>query len=80
MSNNEKKGECELYCPKCKKLWASLKFGYDTAVKASDVTVLGEGDRKALSDGDSLACSKCSHEYTNWDVMLAIAEHGKQND
>ena len=73
-----KTAECELHCPKCKKHWADMKYNYGEAVSASDITIV-LGKKKKLKDGESLACSGCSHEYTSFDVMLAIAEHGKQN-
>jgi len=75
----EGKGECDLTCPKCHKLWARMKFRYDSKVKASDVSVLHRGRKKRLRDGDELKCYECGYSYTNADVYIAIAGSGISN-
>ena len=65
-------GVCELECPKCKKTWGKMKFEYGGCVKPRDIKIL-RGRRKKIQDGDSLECTECGFQYTNWDVMLAIA-------
>jgi len=68
-------GVCELECPKCNKSWGRMKFKYGGDVKAKDVTIMA-GKKRKLKDGDPLACSLCGHEYTNYDILLAIAHMG----
>jgi uncharacterized protein YbaR (Trm112 family) len=66
---------CELECPKCHKKWAKLRYDFEKEVRASDVTVIA-GAKKRLKNGDALSCSLCGHEYTNWDIILAIHASG----
>ena len=66
------KETCNLECPKCHKLWAKMKYEYDSRVSASDVKIL-VGKKRKFHNGESLACVLCGHTYTNHDVMLAIA-------
>ena len=69
----KEKSQCDLNCPKCKKLWGKLSFQYDSHVNASNVKVLA-GKKKKFKKGDDLACTLCGHSYTNYDVYLAIHE------
>jgi uncharacterized protein (DUF983 family) len=66
-----KKANCTLECPRCKKVWGKLSYEFESYVKASDVKVIA-GKHKKFRAGDSLACTCCGHEYTNYDVYLAI--------
>jgi hypothetical protein len=66
------KNMCELECPHCHEAWATLKFKYGSFIKAKDVTVT-KGTKKVYKNGETLQCSLCGHQYTNWDVMLAIS-------
>ena len=74
-SKKNKKKTCILECPSCKRKWAELSYQYNSMVKSTDVRVL---DGKSFKDGDDLICSSCQYKYTNWDIVLAIANANKQ--
>lgn len=60
----------QLICPRCTLYHADLRYSYDTAVRAQDVTV-HTGDK--LKDGDEITCPGCQHVYSNYDIWLCIA-------
>ena len=66
------KNTCNLECPKCRKVWATMKYEFDSRVNASDVKIIA-GKKKKFKNGDALTCTLCAHEYSGYDVMLAIA-------
>lgn len=69
-----KLSKCTLECPRCHGEWAELSWAFDREVKGKDVRVL-EGDKK-FKDGEILVCTICGHQYTNWDLLLAMAGSG----
>ena len=75
---SDRRPQCKLCCPKCHVHWGNMKFQYNSRVKASDITVIA-GKHKRLKDGDALKCTSCGYCYTDWDVMLAVAESGRED-
>ena len=73
LSKKTVKPSCALVCPKCGLYWARMRFQYGTVMKAADIDIL-VGGKKKFANGDELACVSCKHSYSNYDVMLAIAE------
>lgn len=61
---------CSLICPKCTLYWADLRFSYGGSVGAKDVSV-HVGPK--FKNGDEMSCPGCQHQYTNYDIWLAVA-------
>ena len=59
-------------CPRCHKEFATLKWEEGKPVSANGIKVI-EGNKK-FKPNETLACTSCGYEYTNWDVMLALAK------
>lgn len=61
----------KLECPKCHEVWAEIAWDFDRAIEPGDIKVYGS--KKGFKKDETLACTKCSYPYTNWDIMLAMA-------
>lgn len=64
---------CKFVCPKCDTHWANVKIEFDKPLDHNKINIIA-GKKKKFKRGDTLKCSACSYEYTNWDVNIAIVE------
>lgn len=69
----------KLVCPKCGTFWATLDISGYPNLNGNDVIIIA-GKKRKMRDGESLACSSCSYEYTTWDVVLSAANSNDYGD
>lgn len=69
----------KLICPRCHRFWATMDCTRWPNVTAACIKIVA-GDRKKFKDGESLDCSLCGFEYTNYDVTLAGASPDSTED